>query len=359
MILISVAEGFCHAANEGMSTGCNLIMSDIPVLQELSNTAKFVALSKTTPHPDCLGNLCEVSVESLIIHLKEYVKRSHAEKKKISSTVRKEYEQRHSDWMERMERLRQYKDVPTYSLKDLLPPEDSLPCVSVVTLTRDRKMFVGLAKYSFLCQAYPADKIEWVIVDDGRIPIKSLVSDLPYVKYIPLDKHMSIGAKRNIGVEAASHDIIVHMDDDDIYPNHSVLTRVAMMGLAPSKKCVFSTTIPCYSIMEHKSFMNVPPMQLKMSQRVSEATMAYTRDFWLERKFPDTFVGEADAFLVDREEMCRELSPQDIIVSLCHPLQSTSRKAPEMEEPNGCHYGFSEELFSLVEEIRMLLEIRN
>jgi hypothetical protein len=129
-----------------------------------------------------------------------------------------------------------------------------------------------------------------------------------------------------------------------------------MLLMEPKKRCVFSTTIPCYSIMEHKSFMNVPPMTLSWSERVSEATMAYTKDFWRERPFLDVKVAEADAFLRDREEACRELSPQDIIVSLCHPRQSTSRKAPEMKEPNGCHYGFSEELFTVIEEIRIELE---
>jgi len=49
--------------------------------------------------------------------------------------------------------------------------------------------------------------------------------------------------------------------------------------------------------------------------------------------------------------MCRELSPQDVIVSLIHKQNTSSRKAPPMAEPNGCHYGFSDELFTLVSEI--------
>ena len=48
--------------------------------------------------------------------------------------------------------------------------------------------------------------------------------------------------------------------------------------------------------------------------------------------------------------MCRELSPQEVIVSLVHPKNSSSRKIPNTE-PNGCHYGFNEKLFALVSEI--------
>lgn len=353
MVLTSVAEGFCHAVNEGMSAKCNLIIPDMPVFRELTTNAQFVGVSKIVPHPECVGVLSEVSVDSLVTQLRVYINRSIKGKKDSSGVMRQEYESRHAEWISRMEAMK--VEIPAYSLKDMLPAEEDLPHVSVLTITRDRRLFFGLAKHSFLCQAYPAEKIEWVIVDDGKDAIKDLITDLPYVKYRLVDEPMTIGAKRNLAAEIASHDILIHMDDDDVYPNHSILTRVAMMMMSPQKSCVFSTTIPCYALTEHKSFMNVPPLTLPWSQRVSEATMGYTREFWKERPFESVSVAEADTFIRGREEACRELSPQDIIVSLCHPKQSTSRKAPEMKEPNGCHYGFSEELFTLIEEIRLAL----
>jgi len=52
-----------------------------------------------------------------------------------------------------------------------------------------------------------------------------------------------------------------------------------------------------------------------------------------------------------REGQCRELSPQDVIVSLIHKKNTSSRKSPAMAEPNGSHYGFSDELFTLISEI--------
>ena len=86
--------------------------------------------------------------------------------------------------------------------------------------------------------------------------------------------------------------------------------------------------------------------------RVSEATLIFTKKFWAERGFDDSVhIGEADAFIRGREQMCRELSPQDVIVSLVHPLNTSSRKTPEMKEPNGNHYGFNEKLFALVSQI--------
>ena len=240
--------------------------------------------------------------------------------------------------------------LPEYSLENRLPKEEDLPKISVITITRDRRVFIPLAKFSILSQSYPEDKLEWVIVDDGKDQIKDLVSDLPNVKYVLSDEVLTIGEKRNLGVEKASHDILVMLDDDDVYPNNSILTRVAHLLAEPARQCLFSTTIPCYDIHEKKSFMNVPPMTLPMCERVSEATLCFTRSFWKSRQFPDQQIAEAGAFIRGREQMCRELSPQDVIVSLVHCKNTSSRKAPA-GEPNGCHYGFADELFTLVSEI--------
>jgi glycosyltransferase involved in cell wall biosynthesis len=222
--------------------------------------------------------------------------------------------------------------------------------VSVVTITKDRRAFIPLAKYCFLAQAYPEDKLEWVIVDDGTDQIKDLVSDLPNVTYVLCERPMTIGEKRNLAVERAKHDVLVMLDDDDVYPNNSVVSRVASMLAQPAKDCGFCTTIPCYDIHETKSFMNVPPMTLPMSERVSEATLCFTRAFWEERKFAEVQIAEGNAFVRGREQRCREMSPQDVIVSLTHKSTTSDRKAPA-GDPNGCHYGFVDELFTLVSEI--------
>jgi hypothetical protein len=140
------------------------------------------------------------------------------------------------------------------------------------------------------------------------------------------------------------------LDDDDVYPNNSTLTRVAYLLAEPKKGAVFCTTIPCFDIHEKKSFMNVPPNILSMSDRVSEATLCFTREFWEAQKFPDQQVAEGNAFIRGREQMCRDVSPQDVIVSLVHKKNTSSRKAPSGES-NGCHYGFSEDLYTLVSEI--------
>ena len=354
-ICLSAAEGFGHAVNEAMSAGCLPLLSPIDAFRELAQEALWVSNKNVTPHPHCLGSLEDVDLESVLDALITYCSSDFRLKTRKSALARAEYEARHQSFVQRMEGvLAQFKDIPEHSVEKLLPKEDDLPPVSIITVTKDRRTFIPLAKYCFLSQSYPESKLEWVIVDDGKDQIKDLVSDLPNVTYVLCDDReggWTIGAKRNLGVERAKHDILVMMDDDDVYPNNSLLTRVAYMLAEPKKHdCIFSTTIPCYDIHETKSFMNVPPITLAMADRVSEATLCFTRDFWKNRQFPDQQIAEAGAFIRGREQMCREVSPQDVIVSLTHTKTTSSRKAPA-GEPNGCHYGFADELFTLVSEI--------
>ena len=352
-ICMSAAEGFGHAVNESMSAGCIQMLSPINPFTELSTGAIWVSNKKVTPHPQCLGVLEDVDVQSIIEGLVFYLNQNPELKNEASASSRREYEERHQTFVRETSIVLRdlFANIPTHSLESKLPKEADLPMISVITITRDRRVFIPLAKYGMIAQSYPQDKIEWVVVDDGLDQIKDLVCDLPNVKYVLHDTPLTIGAKRNLAVESASHDILVMMDDDDVYPNNSFLSRVAHMLAEPRKECLFSTTIPCYEIHEKKSFMNVPPITLDMSKRVSEATLCFTRAFWQSQKFPDEQIAEGDAFIRGREHMCREMSPQDVIVSLVHKLNTSSRKPPAMDEPNGCHYGFSDDLFTLVSEI--------
>jgi hypothetical protein len=350
-ICTSASEGFGHAINEAMSSGCNLILSNIgPFLELTENRGIFIATKENIEHPTCLGSLTDVSVHDLMLKLEGYVRLAHRVKENISERNREFYEAHHAKFIENMQKRLQSLKPDEYSLSKTLPPENDLPNVSIVTVTYNRRIFMPLAKYSYMIQSYPESKLEWVIVDDGDDPIEDTLIGVSNVKYIRLEKKTSIGEKRNLGVYSAMYDTIVMMDDDDVYPNNSILHRVAMLYKEPRKQCVFCTTIPCYDIQKHISFMNVPPYNLSMSERASEATLAFTKDFWEKRTFKDIQIAEGNTFIHGREEMCREISPQEVIVSLVHSKNTSSRKVPP-GEPNGCHYGFNEQLFAVVSEI--------
>lgn len=359
-ICLSLAEGFCHAVNEAMSTGCNLILSPIsPFKNDLVTSSTpgvyYGDVQTSVQQPDCMGTFIDTSVDSIIQALRVYLNTDFKERKSSSLKIREVYENRHKKWVETMKTMLPIAmPVPelSYSLKDTLPKEDDLPDVSILTITKNRRPFMPLAKYCYMIQSYPEDKLEWVIVDDGDDPIEDTLIGVPNVTYVRCEPGMTISQKRNLAVKNAMYDVFVTMDDDDVYPNNSVLQRVAMLLKEPVKDCGFCTTIPCYDITQFSSFMNVPPRQLPMAERVSEATLVFNRAFWQEGNFDDmVHIGEGAAFVRGREQMCREISPQDVIVSLNHPCNSSSRKTPQFKEPNGCHYGFNEKLFGMVTQI--------
>lgn len=351
-ICLSGAEGFGHAVNEAISNGCNLLLSDIMPFRELTNYEDvcWVKPVKTVEHPECYASIAVMDEEGIQNAFREYLKTDFYERKDRSRIHFTEYESKHKYWVEHMiGMISEYKNFETFSIDATVPKEEELPCVSIVTPTRDRIAFMELAKACFLSMAYPKDKLEWVIIDDGDVSCKHVVQDMPNVKYVWEETGKTIAWKRNTGVSIASHDVIVFMDDDDIYPNNSVITRVSSLMRKPEVGCVFCTTIPCYDIANYISFINVPPNKLEMSQRVSEASMAFTRDFWKEHSFDaDVKIAEGHTFIRGREHKCRELCPEEIIVSLVHPKTTSSRKSPAGMEPNGCHFGFSEDLFKAV-----------
>ena len=355
-ICISVCEGFGHAVNEALSVGCNLLISPIrpfkeDIVGEVQIGVYYGEQSQVIDQTECIGTMVDTNVYSIMDALEEYVDTPLKSKQLASKFLRDLYVANTIRWGEKMKEFLVGVNIPSYSLKDTFAKEADLPDISIVTITKDRRKFMPLAVYSYMIQSYPEDKIEWVIVDDGDDPIEDTLFGVPNVKYVWCEK-MSVADKRNLGVQNAMYDIVCMMDDDDVYPNNSVLQRVAMLLKEPKRGCVFCTTIPCYDIVKYSSFMNVPPITLPMSQRVSEATLGFTRKFWEERKFESGVqIAEADAFIRGREQMCREISPQEVIVSLVHPLTTSSRRAPEMKEPNGCHYGFNEKLFALVSQI--------
>ena len=355
---ISMSEGFGHAVNEAMSAGCNLILSPIlpfkeDLVGEVQSGTFYGTVLEQVSQPDFLGVLVDTQVDSIVECLREYVDQPFKVKKAGSLVSREIYEHNHKRWVATLkELLPKYDTTEEYSLKSSFPKEDDLPDVSIITITKDRRIFMPLAKYSYMIQSYPEDKLEWVVVDDGDDSIEDTLIGVPNVKYVRCEPGMTISQKRNLGVQSAMYDLLVCMDDDDVYPNNSVLQRVAMLLKEPAKGCGFCTTIPCYDITKYSSFMNVPPMMLPMHERVSEATLVFTRQFWNECSFDDmVHIGEGSAFIRGREQMCREISPQEVIVSLVHPKNTSSRRLPEMKDSNGCHWGFNENLYSLVSQI--------
>ncbi len=95
------------------------------------------------------------------------------------------------------------------------PAEPSLPLISCIMPTHNRRGFIHLALTCFEAQSYP--RKELVVIDDGTDPVSDLLEGRAGVRYARVSRRMTIGAKRNLACELASGEIIAHWDDDDWY----------------------------------------------------------------------------------------------------------------------------------------------
>ena len=221
-----------------------------------------------------------------------------------------------------------------------------------------------IAFHNLLATDYPKNKIEWVVVEDNEDTTK-MASELIMnfqvnnpeiqVKYIPIQGRMSIGMKRNVGCENAKHEIILFMDDDDHYPVTSFRRRVAWLTKGSrfaNVQIAACTTLALYDLVRGVSAVNVPPLGLGFSKRISEATLTFTRSAWTERPFEDVSVSEGEAWIKGREEQCIELPPQQIIVAFSHKENKSGRRIPPADvQEVSCFWGFPKEYLIFIHKL--------
>src|SRR3989344_5667244 len=171
-----------------------------------------------------------------------------------------------------------------------LRPITALPSVSVLTITKDRPHFLPLILHNWNSFKYPAEKIELIIIDDSKTDdlremlLPEKVGAPPQIdariKYFHLPVPLPIPDKRNFGVKKCTGEVIVHMDDDDFYFPDSVLAKVRVLIDNPKKKCVCSSPVGVYDILQNKS-----AIVDSKGKDIAESTFAYYKSFWKKSKF--------------------------------------------------------------------------
>ena len=376
-ICCSSIEGYGHYINEARSTGAAVIITDGEPMRhfvEHDETGFLVSPKNRKPTKECLGSYYTLDIEDFKETIERVIEMKH-KLKQIGSAARNKYQNEKIKFKEHcaitfQTIFNEYTKMYPLDLDEYLNQQEAqrqllisqeLPTVSIITLTKNRRGFIPLAIRNWEDTIYPSKKLEWIIVDDGIDKIKdtlaSLIEDDERIKYIQLTSNntsYSIAEKRNIGVSHSQNEVIVFMDDDDYYPSNSVKLRV--LALIQSNKnnaiqCVGSTAIGCFHIRKNISIINQPPLCLSFEERISEATLCFTKSFWNTRMFNSKDIGEEGrSFLKDRFNEFREISWEGVIVSLLHENNTSHRAIPEIisDEPNGNHFGWSDELYLFI-----------
>jgi hypothetical protein len=361
----SQTEGYGHYIHEAKSCGSIIVTtSGLPMKVYIDSTMGFIikAASKK-PLNKFLGSKYIIDKEHFKQTIREIQNIDHKLLYKMGENSRSDYlrgcklfDTNIKEVMTEIFNFNKTKTTQEDKMKKMMEIAnniDELPSVSIITPTYNRRHFFKLAVNNFMSFNYPKDKLEWIIVDDGIDKIKDIIENVPElkndsrIKYFELDEKKTIGFKRNYCVEKASNDFIVCMDDDDYYPPNSVTIRVVEL-LNSGKDCVTCSAIGCFEINKYVSMVNIPPHKLPFSHRISEASLAFKKSFWEEQKFSETSThSEAIEFLNGRENKTLEISWEGVLVALLHN-RNTSTKIIIDQSPNGCYYGWSDELFLFI-----------
>jgi glycosyltransferase involved in cell wall biosynthesis len=145
--------------------------------------------------------------------------------------------------------------------------------------TYNRRHFAGKAIEYFLRQDYPNKQL--VIVDDGTDPIADLVPhERDQFVYVRLTRKAPLGEKRNIAVENASADIILHWDDDDWYAIHRISYQVGALLEENANICGLGNGF-FYDICEDKFWRCSENLHNTLfAAQVIGGSLCYTRALW-------------------------------------------------------------------------------
>lgn len=226
----------------------------------------------------------------------------------------------------------------------------NLPKVAVICPTGNRGHLWPLMKHNMLKQSYPHELIHWIIVDDGQ-PDPTLDANVAEfaktwpgsveLKRLSLPERLILGRKRNLmcelGFKVAT--ICVHMDDDDLYHKESLKVRVALLEMYKKEGilCVGCTQVNCYDVVTDTAFNAFDPCCQNKPSGFSESTVAYYKEFWEERKWPDEARNaEGHEFMLNRWNKAMNIPSNFVICQLTHDnntiVRRTYASAPDGEK---------------------------
>jgi glycosyltransferase involved in cell wall biosynthesis len=160
--------------------------------------------------------------------------------------------------------------------------------VSALMPTAGRRGFVPAAVDRFLAQDHP-DK-ELVVVDDGADGVADLLPDDPRVVYVRLDRATVLGEKRNIAVEAARGEVLVHWDDDDWSGRHRLTAQ--LRALAHADICGLDREL--WWQRDGRAWRHT---WLGRRPWLAGNTLAYSRRTWRRAPFRRVATGEDTSFV--------------------------------------------------------------
>lgn len=198
---------------------------------------------------------------------------------------------------------------------------ESLPFVSVVTPTWNRRSFLPYLLYIFQYQDYPAERRELVILDDSETSSADLIEGMKkyatspqQIRYYHLPQRLAIGEKRNRLNALAQGEYIICMDDDDYYPPDKLSYTISEMQRHRA------TFAGCDSIPIWYSHIDrIYHSHTFGAKHALNGTFAYHRSHLKRHRYDDSArLAEEGSFLNDFSTPVLQLAPERSILCISH-----------------------------------------
>jgi hypothetical protein len=200
---------------------------------------------------------------------------------------------------------------------------DEQPCISVITLLRGEKEFIPLIKANFQEFNYPKDKLDLIIIDDGKESLLEEFLDDDRYLYLYLNeseikefiekinfpndkddilknyqtrvKRLPNGFKRDYGVGMSSNEYFFHMDYDTSYHKDSITRKLKFL-----KKnridCVYNSNILCHDF-HSKDYTKL--YKSESPYRLYESTLFHNKEYWSNGGFKWSDITNEGRFFSD------------------------------------------------------------
>jgi glycosyltransferase involved in cell wall biosynthesis len=210
--------------------------------------------------------------------------------------------------------------------------------VSVLTPTYQRRPFISALIQMYQQQTYPKEKMEWIILDDGRDKVEDLLKDaaktIPNLRYIHHPEKLRIGEKRNRLNQEARGNIMIAMDDDDYYPPNRVQAVVDAFAKHPTIDLAGSSKMLMY-YLDTKKIYSIGPYG---PNHATNGTMAWRKRYADQHQY-DPFItkGEEVSFLEQYRHPMIQLDPLSSILVICHTDNTVDKTRLRKEHEQSHH----------------------
>lgn len=192
--------------------------------------------------------------------------------------------------------------------------------------TRNRRRFVAQSIWYFLRQDYQHKEL--IILDDGEDSVADLIPNDERIRYVRLERPLSLGAKRNLGCELSGGELIAHWDDDDWSAAHRLSMQVRELLQSGTDICGTRELLH-YNLDAGEAWLYRYPADER--PWLAGGTLLYRRSAWTTHHFPEINVGEDNAFVWQHpSERLKALADSSFYIALIHTGNTSAKRLTDV-----------------------------